>query len=67
MRLTTIKNIATWPVELATGRMLGPGETAPEIDIHHNHHDALLTTGQIAEVNSKPAKSTGRDGKEGEK
>lgn len=43
-----VQNIATWPIDLADGRVLAPGEGG-EADLEHPHNLALLEAGHLVE------------------
>lgn len=55
---TLAMNVGAGPVDLASGRSLGPGESA-EVDLSHPHNKALVDAGSIRAVNDKPAPERG--------
>lgn len=46
-QIETVKNTGTHPVDLADGRPLAPGETAPDVDTTDSHNADLIESGLI--------------------
>lgn len=45
--MAKVVNTATHPIDLSDGRMLGPGETAEDVDTDHEHQRALVLDGHL--------------------
>jgi hypothetical protein len=53
-RVETVKNVASHPVDLRSGRVLAPGEVAEDVELVGSDREAE-ERGDLAVVNGKPA------------